>query len=64
MKSELDPQEIPGGESVPFVKIIDADHHVMYDQPIALNACLVSLLGEWDRAYNEHGQDMKWKSRM
>lgn len=32
---------------VPFISILDAEHHVFVDQPLAVIAALQSVLGEW-----------------
>jgi hypothetical protein len=34
-------------ESVPFVGIPDAQHHVFLDQPLAFVSALRTLLAEW-----------------
>ena len=38
-----------GGAMVPIVKIPACQHHVMFDQPIALVAFLLGTIAEWER---------------
>ena len=37
------------GPDVPLTTILDAGHHIMLDQPVALIATLQTLLGQWAR---------------
>lgn len=44
------------GPDVPMTTILDAGHHIMLDQPVALIATLQTLLGQWDlEARTRHG---------
>lgn len=37
------------GPDVPVTVVLDAGHHIMLDQPVALIAVLQTILGQWDR---------------
>ena len=50
MRDELRGQSVTGGPEVPFPSIPDSDHHIMFDQPLALIATLNILIAEWRRS--------------
>lgn len=35
------------GDQVPVILIPDSGHHIMLDQPVALIAAFLTLLGQW-----------------
>ena len=43
------------GESVPFVAIPEAHHHLFLDQPLACVSALRTLLAEWRHSRPDRG---------